>query len=130
MNFNTLYPVVHDLTEVDTYGCCSMTYAPPGCFSLQDLVNPNYSAMPFNPDEEEAYQSPRRSNPFRERQRSEYPAYATPLHHLRSLIDDDRNDDVSAVEHPRVQFQAAYVLTRQVSPVGGNEHPFKPFAYA
>ena len=103
-----------------------MTYAPPGCFSLQDLVNPNSASMPYNPDEEEAYHSPRRSTPFRARQRSEYPAYTTPLHNLRSLIDDDRNDDASVIEPPRVHFQEVYALTRQVSPDAGTEPSVYP----
>lgn len=96
-----------------------MTYAPPGCFSLKDLVNPSFSAMPFNADEEEAYQTPRRSTPFRARQRSEYPAHTTPLHQLRSLVDDDRNDDASVIEEPKVLFEQVYVLTRQVRTSGG-----------
>ncbi|KAI2506302.1 hypothetical protein MHU86_8132 [Fragilaria crotonensis] len=74
--------------------------------------------MPFNADEEEAYQTPRRSTPFRARQRSEYPAHTTPLHQLRSLVDDDRNDDASVIEEPKVLFEQVYVLTRQVNKGG------------
>jgi hypothetical protein len=64
MNYNTLYPVVHDLTDAETYGCCSMTYAPPGCFSLQDLVNPSSAPMPFDSDEELEGQIPNRIRHF------------------------------------------------------------------
>mmetsp|Transcript_20327 Transcript_20327/g.29395 ORF Transcript_20327/g.29395 Transcript_20327/m.29395 type:complete len:82 (-) Transcript_20327:983-1228(-) len=60
MNINILYPQVHDLSEAETNAvtatpssawCGDTSFLwvePPNCFSLQDLVNPTFSAMPFS----------------------------------------------------------------------------------
>ena len=110
MNCNALYPVVHDLTDAESsYGCCIMT-TPPGCFSLQDLVNPDFSPIPV--EEFVIHETPKRGNIFRGRQRSEHPAYKAHSP-SRSLV-DDRNDS-SENDQQKVLFSETYVLTRQVS---------------
>jgi hypothetical protein len=108
MNINSLYPVVHDLTEEETsHGYCTSYYmdlATAGCFSLQDLVSPAFCKMPARQDSEKIS-----AGAFR-RQSSMHP---TNNNYTRSLV-DDRND-TSSIEDRKTQFSDVYVLTRQVS---------------
>jgi hypothetical protein len=118
MNYNTLYPVVHDLTEAETsHGCCGGSYmdVSPGCFSLQDLVNPEFSAIPATPNT--GTETPKRAGGLFRRQSSIPVNYGIQYPHpLRSLV-DDRNDKPWSMER-KILFTETYVLTRQVSLVG------------
>jgi hypothetical protein len=114
MNYQNLYPIVHDLSEIDTNGCCSMGFQRNGCFSFQDLVDPSFSTMSIDPDEEYVTRGARvGAYDLSDRHRSEFLDRTSPRNALRSLIDDDRND--VATQEKVQSFDEVYVLTRQVS---------------
>jgi len=82
----------------------------PGCFSLRDLVNPDFSPIPTTPLS--GTDTPKRSGGIFRRQSSIPVKYGTDPN-LRSLV-DDRNDEPWSVER-KVLFTEMYVLTRQVN---------------
>ena len=114
MNYQNLYPIVHDLSEIDANGCCSMAFQQHGCFSFQDMVDPSLSMTSIHADEEYVAKGSRvAAYDMSDRHRSEFLDRATPRNALRSLIEDDRNDE--AAEDRVQRFDELYVLTRQVS---------------
>jgi len=115
INVNTLYPVVHDLTDIESveqpHGCChdSILGVSPGCFSLKDLVNPQFSSIPWSPtpvDEE--------FNEMISKQQKYFGRQATfQIPYPISLVVDDRNDSIRSDDR-RMKFDEVYVLTREV----------------
>jgi len=117
MNMNTLYPVVHDLTDIEStdqpQGCCSILDVSPGCFSLRDLVNPEFSSIPWSPRT-----PPLVDEEFREgiskQQQPKFCQRQTTFQIPYPLVVDDRNDSIKSDDDRRMKFDKVYVLTREV----------------
>eukprot|EP00546_Thalassionema_frauenfeldii_P015648 CAMPEP_0178909902 /NCGR_PEP_ID=MMETSP0786-20121207/8795_1 /TAXON_ID=186022 /ORGANISM="Thalassionema frauenfeldii, Strain CCMP 1798" /LENGTH=297 /DNA_ID=CAMNT_0020582085 /DNA_START=111 /DNA_END=1001 /DNA_ORIENTATION=+ len=113
MNVNCLYPVVHDLTDVEAAEQSNACLFDTGCFSLKDLVNPQFSSIHnWSSKEdvdkqtaEESKDSPKRG--FFRRQGSCETPFVTPL------VVDDRNDSVNN-DQRKMKFDDVYVLTREI----------------
>mmetsp|Transcript_19661 Transcript_19661/g.29174 ORF Transcript_19661/g.29174 Transcript_19661/m.29174 type:complete len:446 (-) Transcript_19661:295-1632(-) len=115
INMNNLYPVVHDLTDVEAEEQANSCLLDTGCFSLQDLVNPQFSPIHYwSSNKTVDQQTP--TNNTKEPQRKGFfgkqGAYQMP--YPISLVVDDRNDSVAKNDERTMKFDDVYVLTREV----------------